>query len=97
MTFHTGSRKAIIWLITTLCTFSMVRGCGFGTLQWAFDQIEPSSLLNTDALGIPDITGRRNPILPDFPDWDDDPTCVIPGYCGPSPFYPFSTGEPDED
>ncbi len=97
MTFQTGGKKVAIWLISTLCTFSMVRGCGLGGLQWAAGQIEPCSLLDCEALGIPDITGRRNPILPDYPDWSDDPTCVIPGYCGPIPFYPGSIGTPEDE
>jgi hypothetical protein len=54
-----------------------------------------TSLLNLSALGWADIAGPSNPLVPDNDKWNDayaDPTCIIPGYCGPNPWYPTSTG-----
>jgi len=92
MMFYTVRKKAIIWLLSSVMTLGTVRGCALLDLGgWTLDQIQPSSVLNAEALGIVD-TGIRNPTLPDYPNYDDDPTCVIPGYCGETPFYPDGTG-----
>lgn len=54
-----------------------------------------TSLLNLSGLGWSDIAGPSNPFVPDNSEWNDaekDPTCIIPGFCGPNPWYPTSTG-----
>jgi len=92
MIFYQAKKKTIMGLLSLLCTVGVVRGCGFGLLDMALNNIQPCSFLNCEDLQIPDVMGRENPVLPDYPDYDRDPTCVIPGWCGPSPFFPFSTG-----
>jgi len=48
------------------------------------------SIINCSALGIVDVAGPRNPLVPSTPDYSLDPTCTLPGMCGTNPWYPYS-------
>ncbi len=56
------------------------------------NNVDICSLINCSQLGIVDIAGPRNTLVPNGPDYDHDPTCTLPGMCGPSIYYPFSQG-----
>jgi hypothetical protein len=77
-------------------TFVFLTGCD--TVDFVLKNAELCSIINCDQVGIVDITGPNNPLVPNQPDYDKDPTCTLPGLCGPNPWYPYSTapdaGEP---
>ena len=77
---------ALVILISLL-----VSGSGCTLVDALLSQIDPGSILNLAQLGQVDFAGQRNLFIPSYPDWSKDPTCVIPGFCGGSLFYPFSS------
>jgi hypothetical protein len=34
------------------------------------------------------VPGPHNYLVPDHPDYSNDPTCTLAGYCGPNIYYP---------
>lgn len=75
------------------CTLVLGTGC---VLETVATQIDPCSVINCGELGL-DETPRANPFLPDGPDWDKDPTCTIPGYCGDTPYMINEIGTADNN
>ena len=81
-------------LLVVLVVFSLTLSSFGCDLLSAFSNlISPGVVFNLAQIAQTDISGPPNLLLPDWPDYDKDPTCIIPGYCGGSPFYPFSSGE----
>ena len=74
---------ALVGLVLT-----MTSGC---SLDAIFSLIDPGTILNLASLGQVDLAGQQNWFLPDGPDYDKDPTCTLPGMCGPNIYYPTST------
>lgn len=67
----------------------LLTGCD--TLNIIKNNADLCTLINCSAVGIVDFAGPHNPLVPNQPDYDLDPTCTLPGYCGPNFWYPFST------
>ncbi len=84
-------RTTHLLVLVSLLTVSILVGCDLANTVFSF--IPPDSLLNLSQLQQVDIAGQPNRLMPDYPDYDKDPTCVIPGFCGPNHWYPFSTGQ----
>jgi hypothetical protein len=55
------------------------------------NNVDMCSVINCAQWGIVDIAGPHNPLVPSEPDYSLDPTCTLPGMCGPSIYYPYST------
>lgn len=86
--------KARLVFLTALVVaglFSVIM-VGCGPAQTLLNQIQPCSLLNCDSLGLVDIAGQQNLLIPDWPDYAKDPTCIIPGFCESNIFYPEGGG-----
>ncbi len=75
----------VLLVSSTGCTGSLASLLGSG-----LGLVSPGTLLNLSSLGVIDAAGPRNLLLGE-PDFSKDPTCMIPGMCGPSMYYPFST------
>jgi hypothetical protein len=86
----TKSRVYFVMVVLLGLGFSMLIGCD--ALQTLGNYIPPCSIINCEQLGQVDYAQPRNLLIPDWPDYDKDPTCTIPGFCGPNIFYPNSTG-----
>ncbi len=84
-------RKCLFIMLIGLLGVSILVGCDLA--QTMLNLIPPDSLLNLSQLQQVDIAGQPNRLIPDYPDYDKDPTCVIPGFCGPNHWYPFSIGQ----
>jgi|WetSurMetagenome_2_1015567.scaffolds.fasta_scaffold202551_2 hypothetical protein len=54
------------------------------------NNVDMCTLINCAQLGIVDIAGPHNPLVPSEPNYSLDPTCTLPGMCGPSIYYPYS-------
>jgi len=78
-------------VVILLALFGGLVGCDL--VSMVLNQIPLCSVVNCEQLGLIDVAGQKNLLLPDGPDYSDDPTCTLPGYCGPSPWYPQSSGE----
>ena len=76
-------------LIITGLILGFLTGCD--AIDFVLNNVELCSVINCAAAGYVDVTGPPNPLAPTSPDYDTDPTCTLPGMCGPSPYYPFST------
>ncbi len=84
-------RKTHLIIMISLLAVSILVGCDLG--QAILNMIPPDSILNLSQLQQVDIAGQPNRLIPHYPDYDKDPTCVIPGFCGPNQWYPFSIGQ----
>jgi len=83
-------------LILAAVMLTAAPGCNlFGVL---LNNVSPGDILNLGQLGQVDLAGSRNLFIPEWPDYDKDPFCQIPGFCGANIFYPTSSapdvGEP---
>jgi len=84
-------KKMQITVLMGLLIVSMLVGCDLANSVLGL--IPPDSILNLSQLQQIDIAGQPNRLIPDYPDYSKDPTCVIPGFCGPNHWYPFSLGQ----
>lgn len=82
--------------IVILCAIALTFVVGCNTWDIISDQMSICSIVNCDQLGLTDIAGPKNLLVPDWPDYDSDPLCVIPGFCGGSIWYPYSWGTTQE-
>lgn len=80
----------------TGCSPSDILGASMGLISSGVDVISNNAdlclIINCPSVGIVDIAGPANPLVPTKPDYDKDPTCTLPGMCGPSIWYPYSIG-----
>ncbi len=84
-------KKTQITILMGLLIVSMLVGCDMANAM--LNLIPPDSILNLPQLQQVDIAGQHNRLIPDYPDYSKDPTCVIPGFCGANHWYPFSIGQ----
>jgi len=84
-------KKRVLVLVLSGVLLVAVSGCNL--VEGIFALVAPGSILNLAQLGQTDIAGQRNMFMPAYPDYASDPTCIIPGFCGGNPWFPFSTGE----
>jgi len=86
----TKTKSCFATLALASVIMALLPGCS--PLQTVLQFTSPCNLVNCQALGLVDIAGQQNLLMPDYPDYGKDPTCVIPGFCGPNHWYPFSFG-----
>jgi hypothetical protein len=64
---------------------------GCDALNIIKNNVSLCTVIDCASVGIVDIAGPHNPLVPNQPNYDLDPTCTLPGMCGPSIYYPYST------
>jgi hypothetical protein len=85
-------KKSLIISMAVLAVSCFIfAGCD--ALEVLSNNVSICTLVNCDELGIVDIAGPHNSLVPDSPDYSKDPTCTLPGFCGANPWYPYSTAE----
>jgi hypothetical protein len=76
-------------LILSLFALAIVIGItGCTAVDIIKNNVDMCSVISCESLGIIDLAGERNVLIPDK--YGDDPFCTIPGMCGPNIFYPYS-------
>ena len=81
---------AVLTILTLGIATMFLSGCT--AMDILKNNADLCSLINCASVGIVDIAGPHNPLVPSQPDYSRDPSCSLPGMCGPSIWYPFSTG-----
>ncbi|MFA5863808.1 MAG: hypothetical protein WC975_03885 [Phycisphaerae bacterium] len=80
---------AVIVILGVGLTSLLLNGCT--ALDLVKNQGSLCLLINCESVGIVDAAGQHNSLAPSSPNYGDDPTCTLPGMCGPSIYYPYST------
>jgi len=88
--------KWVITLALLVVGFSCFLMTGCTASELIKNNVDICTLLDCGSLGIVDIAGQRNTLVPNGPDYDKDPTCTLPGMCGPSIYYPNSSGSTED-
>ncbi len=83
--------KQVLLVSVVIMILVPLMGCDLANS--VLGMVQPGSLLNLSQLQQVDIAGQHNNLIPSYPDYSKDPTCVIPGFCQPNHWYPYSTGQ----
>lgn len=86
-------RPVILTLLGLMIAMTVAGGCL--PIDVIRQQGDICAVVNCAALGWVD-PGPRNPLVPSAPDYDKDPTCTLPGFCGPNIWYPYGIPPTDQ-
>jgi hypothetical protein len=83
-------KKTFIFVsLISLVGLVVLTGCS--PLSFITNNADLCSIINCSQLGLVDYQGPHNDLVPENPNYDLDPTCTLPGMCGPNYWYPYAT------
>jgi len=91
-----GIMKKFSIAAVVLAGITMMSLTGCSVLHFIQNNGDLCSLINCTQLGLVDVSGPSNDLVPTQPNYSKDPTCTLPGLCGANYWYPFATSDPQE-